>query len=69
MKLEAVLHIPMSEYCHGLDENHIVYRIRTGRNDIEQVTLYYGDTACRVTPILFTPVTMEIGRASCRERV
>lgn len=59
MKLEAVLHIPMSEYCHGLDENHIVYRIRTGRNDIEQVTLYYGDTACRVTPILFTPVTME----------
>ena len=59
MKLEAVLHIPMSEYCHGLDENHIVYRIRTGRNDIEQVTLYYGDTACRVTPILFTPVPME----------
>lgn len=59
MKLEAVLHIPMSEYCHGLDENHIVYRIRTGKNDIRQVTLYYGDTACRVTPILFTPVSME----------
>lgn len=59
MKLEAVLHIPMSEYCHGLDENHIVYRLRCARGDMKRVTLYYGDTACRVTPILFTPVSME----------
>ena len=28
MKLDAVLHIPMSEYCCGLDERHIVYRLR-----------------------------------------
>ena len=60
MKLDAVLHIPMSEYCHGLDETHIVYRLRSARGDLKTVTLYYGDTACRVTPILFTPVTMEI---------
>ena len=59
MKLEAILHIPMSEYCHGLDETHIVYRIRSARGDLKRVTLYYGDTACRVTPILFTPVPME----------
>ena len=59
MKLDAVLHIPMSEYCHGLDENHIVYRLRSARGDLKRVTLYYGDTACRVTPILFTPVPME----------
>ncbi len=58
MKLDAVTHIPMSEYCHGLDESHIVYRLRAARGDLKQVTLYYGDTACRVTPILFTPVTM-----------
>ncbi len=59
MKLDAILHIPKSEYCHGLDETHIVYRLRCARDDLKQVTLYYGDTACRVTPILFTPVPME----------
>lgn len=59
MKLDAILHIPMSEYCHGLDETHIVYRLRSARGDLKKVTLYYGDTACRVTPIIFTPVPME----------
>ena len=60
MKLDAVLHIPMSEYCFGLDETHIVYRLRCARGDLKRVTLCYGDTACRVTPILFTPVSMEL---------
>lgn len=60
MKLDAVLHIPMSEYCHGLDENRIVYRMRSARGDLKNVTLYYGDTACRVTPIIFTPVPMQL---------
>ena len=60
MRLDAVLHIPMSEYCHGLDENHIVYRMRSANGDLKRVTLYYGDTACRVTPIIFTPVPMEL---------
>lgn len=60
MKLDGVLHIPMSEYCHGLDENHIVYRMRSAKGDLKHVTLYYGDTACRVTPIIFTPVPMEL---------
>ncbi len=60
MKLDAVLHIPMSEYCHGLDENRIVYRMRSAKGDLKRVTLYYGDTACRVTPIIFTPIPMEL---------
>lgn len=60
MKLDAVLHIPMSEYCHGLDERRIVYRMRSARGDLKRVTLSYGDTACRVNPILFTPVPMEL---------
>ncbi len=59
MKLDAILHTPMSEYCHGLDERHIVYRLRCARDDLKKVALFYGDTACRVTPILFTPVPME----------
>ena len=60
MKLDAVLHIPLSEYAHGLDERHIVYRLRCAKGDLTRVTLHYGDTACRVTPIVFTPETMEI---------
>ena len=60
MKLDAILHVPMSEYCHGLDENYIVYRMRCAKGDLKKVTLYYGDTACRVTPIIFTPVPMEV---------
>ena len=60
MKLDAILHIPMSEYCHGLDEKHIVYRMRSAKGDLTRVTLCYGDTACRVTPIIFTPVPMEL---------
>lgn len=60
MKLDAILHIPMSEYAHGLDEDHIVFRLRCAKGDLKRCTLYYGDTACRVTPILFTPVPMEL---------
>lgn len=59
MKLDAVLHIPMSEYCCGLDEEHILYRLRCAAGDMKRVTLFYADTACRVTPILFSPVPME----------
>lgn len=60
MKLDAILHIPMSEYAHGLDERHIVFRLRCARGDLKRCTLHYGDTACRVTPILFTPAPMEL---------
>ena len=60
MRREAILHIPMSEYAHGLTESKIVYRLRCGKGDLKKVTLFYGDTACRVTPILFTPLEMEL---------
>lgn len=60
MKKEAVLHIPMSQYAHGLDEKHIVFRLRCAKGDLKSCTLYYGDTACRVTPIVFTPVAMKV---------
>lgn len=59
MKREAVLHIPMSQYAHGTSENRIVIRIRTARNDLKKVTLYYGDTACRKNPMDFFPMEMK----------
>lgn len=59
MKKEAVLHIPMSQYCHGIDESRVVFRIRAAKDDLLSCTLYYGDTACRQNPVLFTPIAME----------
>ena len=59
MKKEAILHIPMSEYAHGLDEKRIVLRLRAARGDLARVTLWYGDTACRRTPIDWFPEPME----------
>ena len=59
MKKETILHIPMSEYAHGLDERRIVLRLRAARGDLERVTLWYGDTACRKTPIDWFPEPME----------
>ena len=60
MRKEAILHIPMSQYAHGLDETQIVFRLRCARGDLTECTLYYGDTGCRVTPIDFFPAPMRI---------
>lgn len=59
MNFSALLHRPMSEYAHGLAEDRIVIRLRTAKDDIPKVTLFYGDTACRKTPIDFYPEKME----------
>ena len=50
----------MSEYAHGLDEKRVVIRLRSARGDLERVTLWYGDTACRKTPIDWFPEPMEL---------
>ena len=60
MKREAILHIPMSNYAHGLNESHIVFRLRAARGDLRTCRLYYGDRACRVTPVIFSKATMEV---------
>lgn len=60
MKKEAILHIPMSEYAHGIDEEHYVFRLRTAKGDLRECNLFYGDTACRQTPILFTKEPMKV---------
>lgn len=60
MRKEAVLHIPMSEYAHGIDENHYVFRLRAARGDIKRCSLFYGDTACRQNPIIFKEESMHI---------
>lgn len=60
MKKEAILHIPMSQYAYGTDEEHVTIRLRTAHGDIKRCQLHYGDRACRLTPIIFTKVDMKI---------
>ncbi len=60
MNRSAVLHIPMSQYAYGTDETHVTIRIRTGRDDIKKCTLFYGDRACRLTPVIFNQKEMHL---------
>ena len=55
MRKDAVVHLPMSEYCYAASKKRIVFRLRAARGDLTACTLYYGDTACRKTPIDFFP--------------
>lgn len=49
----------MSSYAHGTDEETLVIRLRTAKDDCEEVSLFVGDTACRKNPIDFFEVKME----------
>lgn len=51
MKYEAIMHIPMSQYAFGLDETHVVFRLRAAKGDLKRCTLVYGDRSCRRTPV------------------
>lgn len=59
MKYEAILHIPMSQYAFGLDETHVVFRLRAARDDLKSCTLIYGDRSCRRTPVDYFYAEME----------
>ncbi len=59
MNKQAILHIPMSQYAHGLDDDTIIFRLRTARDDMVRVELVYGDRACRNTPVDYSWADME----------
>lgn len=59
MKYEAILHIPMSQYAFGLDDTHVVFRLRAARDDLKSCTLIYGDRSCRRTPVDYFYADME----------
>ncbi len=43
MNIQAFYHQPKSNYCYAQDENTVVIRFRTGKNDVDKVKLVYGD--------------------------
>jgi len=60
MKREAILHIPLSEYAHSINEKQVVFRLRAAKNDLVSCKFYYGDRACRVNPMIFTGAPMSV---------
>lgn len=56
---EAILHMPLSQYAYAINENELVIRIRTAKNDIDSVYLYFGDRVAYVEPIPVTVVKLE----------
>ena len=58
MELTAILHRPMSEYAFPLDNRHMVFRLRTKREDLEEVTFWYADRADMSSELPFTPLKM-----------
>ena len=51
MRDNTILHIPMSQFAHGIDENTLVFRLRTSANEVDECIFCYGDTACRSNPV------------------
>jgi len=43
MNIQAFYHQPKSNYCFALDENTVVIRFRTEKNNVKTVQLVYGD--------------------------
>ena len=60
MKKEAILHIPMSEYGHGISESRVVFRLRAAKGDLTRCVFHYGDRACKENPMIFTGCPMSV---------
>lgn len=60
MNYSAIKHVPMSSDAHGIDRDHVVFRLRAGRGDLYRCLLYYADRACRLTPVVFSSAEMTL---------
>lgn len=63
MQYAAILHRPMSEYAFPLDERHFLFRLRTSKGDLRQVTFFYADRADMSPELTFIPVAMPLIRS------
>lgn len=59
MQLQAVQHIPLSNYAFAIDEHTLIIRLRTAKADVTACTLYYGDRVCVHDPIEVTETPMQ----------
>lgn len=54
----------MSNFAHGIDEQRIVFRLRAAKGNLSRCRLFYGDTACRVNPVVFSFAEMEVAAST-----
>lgn len=59
MNKSAVLHIPMSQYAFAQAEDVFTVRLRAAKGDLDFCTLFWGDRACRTSPVQFAQTVME----------
>ena len=62
MELTSIIHRPMSEYAFPTDERHLVFRLRTKREDLKKVTFWYADRADMASELPFKPQEMPLVR-------
>lgn len=60
MLLEAVYHSTDSEYCHAIDENTVILRLRAKKGDIRKCVVCYGDRVYPREPIRVDSLEMHI---------
>lgn len=60
INIQGLYHQPLSNYAFAIDENTIILRLRTKRNDLDKVFLNFGDTAYRGNPVLYTTLQMNV---------
>ncbi len=60
MHLEAIYHSTDSEYCHALDENTVVLRLRAKKGDMRKCTVCFGDRAFPGNPVPMETVEMHV---------
>lgn len=65
MKLEAILHTPLSKDAFAIDEKTIVVRLRTAKDDMQLCQVMYGDRVCMREPIDVEAVAMEKIATDC----
>ncbi|XFA99076.1 glycoside hydrolase family 13 protein [Candidatus Izemoplasma sp. B36] len=59
---QAIYHKPLSNYAFALDESTLIIRLRTARNDVDCVYLFFGDTAYQGNPVKCSFIEMKVVR-------
>ncbi len=60
ISFESVLHIPLSQYAFAVNNQELVIRIRTKKNDLNKCQLYYGNRVNQKMPLPVEMVDMEL---------
>jgi|LSQX01.2.fsa_nt_gb glycosidase len=60
MIYEAIYHSADSEYCHAIDRNTLIIRLKAKRGDLEKCVVYYGDRVYPREVVRFDSTQMRI---------